>query len=124
MDTNRTEPTASKDAFLQHIAMHVNTKYGDISEHLQRLKDKGMRLIPGPPKEYFELSEVDLSQRVLLPIFFKLVGVDAFAIPSTFFNGLLKPKDASVQRLNEILVEDNNWSQAQADPIIAAYNKI
>lgn len=41
--------------------MGVNTKYGDISFHLNNLKEKGMKLIPAPPALYYELSEIDLS---------------------------------------------------------------
>lgn len=42
-DTNKTEPKHSKDAFLQHIAMAVNTKFGDISFHLNNLREKGLK---------------------------------------------------------------------------------
>jgi len=62
-----------------------------------------MKLIPAPPKVYYEFSEIDISQRVILPTLFKLEGYDAFTLPYEFFNGLLKPKDANVERLAEIL---------------------
>lgn len=124
MDTNRTTPKASKDGFLQHIAMAVNTKYGDISSHLENFRQKGMHQIPPPPDKYYELSEIDLSQRLLIPTLFKLVGVDAFSLPYTFYNGLLKPKDADVARLEEILVKDNQWEQSEALKIVRAYEQI
>lgn len=78
VDTNRTFPKQSRNAFLQHIAMAVNQKYGDISDHLQRLQKQGVQLIPGPPAEYYRLSEIDLAQRVSLPTLFLLEGYDAF----------------------------------------------
>jgi len=102
-DTNRTQPTNSNNAFLQHIAMAVNQKYGDISEHLLRLKKYGLQLIPPPPAEYYRLSEIDLSQRLVLPSLLRMMKYDAFELPYEFFNGLLKPKDASLSRLVEIL---------------------
>lgn len=114
----------SKDGFLQHIAMSVNTNFGDISYHLENLKKNKVRLIPAPPDLYYELSEVDLGQRVLLPKLFELAGVDAWELPFDFFNGLLKPKDANVERLNEILIKDCRWMQEDATPIVEAYKKI
>lgn len=104
--------------------MSVNTKFGDISYHLQNFKSKGVRLIPGPPALYYELSEIDLSQRALLPKLFELAGVTAWDLPYAFFNGLLKPKDASIDRLNELLVVDNRWAQEEATPVIEAYKRI
>lgn len=94
--------------------MCVNTKFGDISFHLENLAKKGVKLIPAPPKLYYEFSEIDLSQRLLIPEFFKLVGLDAFALPYTFYNGLLAPKDAKVERLREILMKDNGFSESEA----------
>ena len=90
---------ASYNAFLQHIAMAVNQKYGDISVHLERLKNHGLTLIPPPPMEYYRLSEVDLSQRLVLPTLFRLEKYDVFQLPYQLFNGLLKPKDANIDRL-------------------------
>lgn len=48
-DTNRTLPKMSKDGFLQHIAMSVNTNFGDISYHLENLKKNKVRLIQPRP---------------------------------------------------------------------------
>lgn len=106
-DTNRTLPVNSKNGFLQHIAMAVNQKFGDISDHLRRMLNDGIQLIPGPPEGYYKLSEIDLAQRVVLPSLFKLEGIDAFEVPYNLFNALLKPKDANVQRLIEILAQSN-----------------
>jgi hypothetical protein len=39
----------------------------------------------------------------VLPTLLKLMRYDAFELPYEFFNGLLKPKDASLDRLVEIL---------------------
>lgn len=50
----------------------------------------------------------------MIPEFFKLAGVDAFSLPYTFYNGLLAPKDANVDRLLELLVKDNNWAESDA----------
>lgn len=60
-DTNDTKPKASKDPFLQHIAMHINTEFGDLKEHLGYLKNAGLHLIPPAPDLYYELSEIDLG---------------------------------------------------------------
>jgi len=60
-DSNRTVPKASKNAFLQHIAMAVNTEIGEVREHLTRLNLEGIKLIPSPPHEYYKLSEIDLA---------------------------------------------------------------
>jgi len=42
-----------------------------------------------------------------LPKLFNLVDIDAFTLPYTFFNGLLKPKDAVTKRLYELLLEND-----------------
>jgi hypothetical protein len=40
-----------------------------------------------------------------------MVGVQAFDLPYTFFNALLKPKDAKISRINEILRKEENYSE-------------
>lgn len=122
-DTNRTKPTNSYNAFLQHIAMAVNQKYGDISEHLLRLKKHGLQLIPPPPEEYYRLSEIDLSQRLVLPSLLRMMRYDAFELPYEFFNGLLKPKDASLSRLQEIL-RDNQMEENAVQQLIHTFSII
>lgn len=122
-DTNRQRPEASYNAFLQHIAMAVNQKYGDISVHLERLKNHGLTLIPPPPMEYYRLSEVDLSQRLVLPTLFRLEKYDVFQLPYQLFNGLLKPKDANVERLYQILREAG-VGEAEVEDIIRAFLKM
>lgn len=74
--------------------MAVNSKYGDFLDHMNFFREKKIALIPPPHKEYYNLTEIDLAQRILLPSLFKMVGIEAFDLPYTFFNALLKPKDA------------------------------
>ncbi len=122
-DTNRQRPVASYNGFLQHIAMAVNQKYGDISVHLERLKNHGLNLIPPPPMEYYKLSEVDLSQRLVLPTLFRLEHYDVFQMPYTLFNGLLKPKDANIERLYQIL-RDASLAEDKIEHIVQTFLKM
>ena len=41
--------------------MLVNPKFGDLADHLDYLREKGVAIIPAPGKAYYELSEIDLS---------------------------------------------------------------
>ena len=41
--------------------MLVNTKFGDLSDHLKYFQEKGVHLIPSPPDLYYDLSEIDLG---------------------------------------------------------------
>ena len=43
-----------------------------------------------------------------------------FSLPGDFFNALLKPKDASLDRLKEIL-RMNKYSQGEFDKVINGY---
>ena len=63
-------------------------------------------MIPSPPEAYYTLTEVDLSQRIILIDLFKLFGIDMYSLPGGFFNALLKPKDSNLERLHEVLVEE------------------
>jgi len=72
---------------------------------------------------YYNLTKVDLSQRITIPYLFSLLGVDPFSIHSSFYNTLLKPKDSSINRMNEILIE-LNVSKDTIKNILNVYQKL
>jgi hypothetical protein len=61
--------------------MAVNTEIGEVRDHLLKLNLDGIKLIPKAPHEYYRLSEIDLSQRVVLPTLFLMHNIDAFDLP-------------------------------------------
>lgn len=97
--------------------MFINPEFGDIKDHVNSYRDNGIPIMPSADKIYYERTEVDLAQRVIIPDLFKANGLDPFTFPYQFYNTLLKPATADPNRMKEVLLE-YNYGESEAEEIV------